>query len=366
MKFKRYAIGTGLMAMGACAQAQGSIQLYGLLSGGVAYVSNAGGHPLVMADSGNLQSPRWGLRGKEDLGQGLQAIFQLESGFSLKTGALGQNGRLFGRQAYVGISSASAGTVTLGRQYDAVPQFLGRIETAGNEVSVGDIDNAFNSFRVQNAITYVTPDLGGMKAMVMYGASDKAGEIANNRAYSFGLDYERNGLKLALAHTTLDNPGSADNTGGAVVGDYGTMFKRSIETPSAGVRRQRVSAAGGMYTAGKAQIGALATDTRLNYADGSDLRIDNYHLNVNYQVVRNTYLGAAWLYASGKYSSGQAPKWQQFTLFVDQFLSKRTDIFLIGRYQRAMGDATTAAIFGYPTSAGRDQVVVTTGMRHRF
>ncbi|EON17971.1 porin [Cupriavidus sp. GA3-3] len=53
-------------------------------------------------------------------------------------------------------------------------------------------------------------------------------------------------------------------------------------------------------------------------------------------------------------------------LFVDQFLSRRTDIFLIGRYQRAIGEATTAAIFGYPTSAGRDQVVVTTGMRHRF
>lgn len=366
MKFKRYAIGTGLMAMGACAQAQGNLELYGLLSAGVAYVSNAGGHPLFMADSGNLQSPRWGLRGSEDLGQGLQAIFQLESGFSMKNGALGQNGRLFGRQAYVGLSSASAGTLTLGRQYDAVPQFLGRIETAGNAVSVGDIDNAFNSFRVQNAIRYMTPDFGGLKAMAMYGASDKAGDIANNRAYSFGVDYERNGLKLALAHTTLDNPASPDNTGGAVVGDYGTTFKRSIENPGAGVRRQRVTAAGGMYTFGKTQIGALATDTRLTYADNSDLRINNYHLNVTYQVVRNTYLGAAYLYASGKYSGGQEPKWQQFTLFVDQFLSKRSDIFLIARYQRAMGDASAAAIFGYPVSAGRDQVVVTTGMRHRF
>ncbi|MDQ0140506.1 porin [Cupriavidus necator] len=364
MKLRQYAIGTGLMAMGACAQAQGSVALYGLLSTGVAYVSDAGGHPLFMADSGNLQSPRWGLRGSEDLGQGMRAIFQLESGFSLKNGAAGQNSRLFGRQAYVGLSS-SAGTLTLGRQYDAVPQFLGRIETAGNAVSVGDIDNAFNSFRVQNAIRYLTPDFGGLKAMAMYGTSDKAGDIANNRAYSFGLDYERDGLKLALAHTTLDNPASQDNAAGAVVGDYGTMFKRSLDS-GAGVRRQRVTAAGGMYTFGKAQVGLLATDTRLSYADTSDLRINNYHLNFNYQVVHNTYLGAAYLYATGKYSGGQAPKWQQFTLFVDQFLSKRTDIFLIGRYQRAMGDAPTAAIFGYPAAAGRDQIVVTTGMRHRF
>jgi hypothetical protein len=48
---------------------------------------------------------------------GLSAIFTLENGFNASNGALGQNGRLFGRQAYVGLASTRYGTLTFGRQY---------------------------------------------------------------------------------------------------------------------------------------------------------------------------------------------------------------------------------------------------------
>ncbi|MFP3615972.1 porin, partial [Paraburkholderia sp. SIMBA_050] len=61
------------------------------------------------------QGSRWGLKGAEDLGGGLKAVFNLESGVNLQNGAFADSGRLFNRAAYVGLQSPY-GTVTLGRQ----------------------------------------------------------------------------------------------------------------------------------------------------------------------------------------------------------------------------------------------------------
>src|ERR1700712_516811 len=102
------------------AQAQSSVTLYGIIDAGFVYNNNQAGQKLYSLNSGNLQGSRWGLRGTEDLGGGLKAIFVLENGFDVNTGKLGQSGLEFGRSAYVGLSSAQFGTVTLGRQYDSV------------------------------------------------------------------------------------------------------------------------------------------------------------------------------------------------------------------------------------------------------
>ena len=72
----------------------------------------------MKAVNGPMQTPRWGLRGVEDLGDGLSTVFVMESGFSMTNGTASQNGRMFGRQVYVGLQSNDYGTITLGRQYD--------------------------------------------------------------------------------------------------------------------------------------------------------------------------------------------------------------------------------------------------------
>jgi predicted porin len=71
------------------------------------------------------------LKGEEDLGGGLKAIFQLENGFDPGTGKLNQGGREFGRQAFVGLTRDQWGTVTLGRQYDPLVDMVQGI-TADN------------------------------------------------------------------------------------------------------------------------------------------------------------------------------------------------------------------------------------------
>ena len=109
---------TGVFA--TAAHAQSSVTLYGLIDAGITYTNNQQGHSNWKATSGSVNGSRWGLRGSEDLGGGLKAIFTLENGFSIMNGTNGQGGREFGRQAFVGLSSDQFGAVTLGRQYDSV------------------------------------------------------------------------------------------------------------------------------------------------------------------------------------------------------------------------------------------------------
>jgi predicted porin len=94
------------MPIATLANAQGSVTLYGLIDEGFEAISNAttsggapGGRQFRLDATSGLNSSRWGLKGREDLGGGLAALFQLENGFELNNGRLGQGGALFGRQA---------------------------------------------------------------------------------------------------------------------------------------------------------------------------------------------------------------------------------------------------------------------------
>lgn len=124
----------------SAAHAQSSVTLYGVLDEGISYTSNVGGHSVWSISSGNINGSRWGLRGSEELGSGFKAIFTLENGYNISNGTLGQNGRLFGRQAFVGLSSSQYGSVTMGRQYDGVVDYLAPLSLTGT--ASGEIGRA--------------------------------------------------------------------------------------------------------------------------------------------------------------------------------------------------------------------------------
>ena len=131
MKHLKHAV-LPLMLLSSSAFAQSSVTLYGVIDEGIDYTSNSGGKRAFDLQSGYVQGSRWGLKGTEDLGGGLKAVFQLENGFDVSSGKLGQGGRMFGRQAYVGLQSDQFGTVTFGRQYDSVVDFVAQMTAAGN------------------------------------------------------------------------------------------------------------------------------------------------------------------------------------------------------------------------------------------
>src|SRR6202000_2393462 len=85
----------------SAAQAQSSVTLYGIVDEGLTFNNNSHGARQYSMVSGEIQASRFGLRGTEDLGGGLSAIFVLENGMDLSSGKLGQGGLMFGRQIYV-------------------------------------------------------------------------------------------------------------------------------------------------------------------------------------------------------------------------------------------------------------------------
>lgn len=146
----------GIFAGGA--HAQTSVTLYGILDEGLMFNTNAknvvggvnvGGRLLNLDSTNGINGSRWGMKGAEDLGGGLKAVFTLESGINLNTGAFAQGGTPFGRQTFVGLSSDQYGAVTLGRQYDNVVAYVQPVSTLGYFGSTvfahpGDLDNLNN------------------------------------------------------------------------------------------------------------------------------------------------------------------------------------------------------------------------------
>ncbi|MES2072319.1 MAG: porin [Pseudomonadota bacterium] len=369
---KKWMIGM-LVVPGMCAgvaQAQSKLEIYGLLSGGIGYLSNENGPHNLEALSGTNQNPRIGFRGQEDLGGGSKALFTLENGFNLMTGTASQSGRLFGRQSFVGLSDVDWGTLTLGRQYEAVKDYLGPVVIASNGVHIGDNDNGYNNLRVQNSVKYISPTFSNFNLTAVYGFGEAAGDASINRVYSLGSGYKNGNFSWAVAYTQFNTPNSSKSPDGAIGNDYASpllIFNKSALTKGVGVGKQRIAGTGGFYKLNSTDFGALYTNVKYNYLDNSSLTLQNFDLNLVHHYTPMLNLGASYFYTTGKYDViNLAPKWHQVNLQADYYLSKRTDVAITYSYQTAAGDATKATIFGFPSSSNRRQSVLLLGMRHVF
>ena len=377
-----------LVALGAfagAAHAQSTVTLYGIIDEGFIFNNNAKGKHLYGMASGVLQGSRWGLRGTEDLGGGLKAVFVLENGFDVNTGALKQGGLEFGRQAYVGLSSGF-GTVTLGRQYDSVVDFVGPLEAGdqwGGYIAAhpGDVDNFNNAYRVNNAIKYTSPTYNGFSFGGVYSLGGQAGQFAKNQVWSLGAGYNNGPLVLGVGYLNARTPG---NFGGMF--NNGSSASTTVaSTPVYGAyannaNTYQVFGAGGAYTFGAATIGATYSNTKFkNFTAGlfsGTATFNNGEINFKYQLTPALILGAAYDYTQGsKIDNASAAKYHQGSLGVDYFLSKRTDVYVIGVYQHASGNTlnakgeivpATAAINGLDQSSTSNQVAARVGIRHKF
>src|SRR5580704_13296374 len=260
---------TGVFA--TAAHAQSSVTLYGLIDAGITYTNNQGGHSNWQETSGTVNGSRWGLRGSEDLGGGLKAIFTLENGFNIANGNLGQNSRLFGRQAFVGLSSSQYGAVTLGRQYDSVVDYVGPLAATGSQFGGTiaahpfDNDNLDNTLRINNSVKYTSANYGGFTFGGLYGFSNTADGFSNNRAYSFGASYNYGGLNVGAGYLQLNN--DVNNLAMASASDPGAVT--GTFTFAAG--RQRTFGGGASYTFGPATAGIVYTQTNLTDTFGGGI-----------------------------------------------------------------------------------------------
>lgn len=385
-----------LAVVSACAgvaHAQSSVTLYGVLDEGLNYNSNAGGHQLYSLTSGGLQASRWGLRGAEDLGGGARAIFVLENGFDISTGKLGQGGLMFGRQAYVGLSSG-LGTVTLGRQYDSVVDYVGVLATGDQWASSmgahpGDLDNLNNSYRTNNTIKYTSANYAGLTFGGTYSLGGVAGNLTSNQIWSLGAGYVNGPLTLGVGYLNARTPGA--NSGSMFGNNTSSTTASSVTTPVysgfVSANTYQVIAAGGAYTLGAATLGA--TYSNIKFMDlgavaslntkgySGTATFNNAEINFKYQLTPALLAGAAFDYTKGSDVSeaddttNPGAKYLQGALGVDYFLSKRTDVYVVGIYQKASGTDSTgksavAAINTQSASKSDAQTFVRIGIREKF
>lgn len=210
-----------LAGFAGVAQAETSVTLYGIIDTGIGYNKVKGdgwdsGSRVGMIN-GVQNGSRWGLRGTEDLGDGLQAVFQLESGFSSSNGNSAQGGRLFGRQATIGLQSDSWGRLDFGRQTNIASKYFGSIDPFGagfTQANIGVGLSAANTVRYDNMVMYQTPSYSGFQFGIGYsfsvddntGDADRVGfRTADNvRGITTGLRYVNGPLNVALSYDQLN------------------------------------------------------------------------------------------------------------------------------------------------------------------
>ena len=248
----------------ATAFAQSTVTVYGSIDAGLRYQTNvdAQGHGLLSLSSGNYYSNRLGFRGVEQLGNGLNAHFQLESGFNSKSGALDNtNNVLFNRTAAIGLGG-SWGTLDVGRQYTIgfrTEKFLDPFDHhytglvplssgAGTSLpaaakTAGLSASSSSGTRFNNDIQY-SGTFDGLTVRAEYAPGEVAGDAGKGRARALGFSYAKGMLLAAGAYTWKQTAAGFDNR--AFVAGGGV--KVHAFTVKAGLSRERQeTATAGMY-----------------------------------------------------------------------------------------------------------------------
>jgi predicted porin len=193
-----------LAASAGAASAQTGLTIYGIVDAGFVHETGGAAGTINKLTSGVGSASRIGFRGTEDLGGGLSALFTLETGFRVDTGELDATNTIFNRQAFVGIKSTTAGTLTLGRQYTPWHQALAQVGDPFGTGYAGGSKNQFpdfgNNIRTSNTVLYSTPVYEGFNGDFAYSFGEQAGNSKSGRQMGASVGYSAGPLNARVAY----------------------------------------------------------------------------------------------------------------------------------------------------------------------
>ncbi|MEY8876261.1 MAG: porin [Leptothrix sp. (in: b-proteobacteria)] len=367
MKFTVQIIPAAVLAALACSGAQAqNVSFYGLIDTAVERVYNVGASGGVQTRmpsiTGTLPS-RLGFRGTEDLGAGLRATFTLEQGFAPNDGTMGQGGRIFGRQAHVGLAG-SWGAVTLGRQYTMLFWSLLDTDVLGPSVyGLGSLDSYIPNARVDSSIAY-----RGTFSGLTVGATYSLGRDAVNAGPSPAgtncpgqSSTDASACREWSALLKFDQP----SWGAAFAADefHGGTGAFAGLTSSAKTDRRVVL--NGYYKTGDLKL-AGGVINRKNDGSATTPKSQMLYVGATYQATPVLALDAE--YARLKFSDS-ANKAALLALRGTYSLSKRTAVYAMVGQIGNDGTLALSVSSGAPGSnpvAGASQHAVAVGVRHSF
>ncbi|MFM0187959.1 porin [Paraburkholderia nemoris] len=351
------------------AHSQSRTVVYGILEDGVDFNSNVQGSHLVQLLSGVTAASKWGIRGTEDMGGGLTTIFQIAGTFDLNSGALFGN-RIFSSNDFVGLRSNRLGTLTLGRQWDAVVDYIGPFTLNGNVGGAylahpNDIDNTDQGFHTSNAIKYSSPMIAGFTFEGLYAFGNTPGQFSQNASFSAGISYAFESFSAGIAYLRVNSPETAtqgyQSGGGYTNAIYGSYLSAA--------RAQNIFGVGASYKP-FSMLTLLADFTNTTFQQGSaghDATFQNYELSALVMPAPDITIGAGYTLTKGRdHATDASPTYDQYNLTAEYALSKRTSLYVIGAFQRARGDAPVAQIAVFNPSSNQKQAVGRVGIRSLF
>ncbi len=312
------------LALAGAAQAQNSVSMYGLLDMSVGRFQAPGAAATKGVDSGNMTTSFIGVRGNEDLGGGLLAVFALESFLRTDTGAAGRfNGDPFwARSSYVGLAGPW-GTVTLGRNTTSLFVQTLMFNAFGDSFGFSPaIRHTFTSGTVtgdtgwSDSVKYASPRFGGLSFTAHLAANDEGGGD-NGRNGGFSALYAGGPLGLGFSYQKVRKGTVNDTTAWQLAGSYAVGKTKLF-----------------------AQYGSVDNDTT-----GNDFRITGLGASVGVGL-------GAFLAQWGRIAPGTGSDRNTLSLGYDHTLSKRTDVYAVFMKDRLDGVAS-----------GTSYAV---GLRHRF
>ncbi|ALU88011.1 porin [Herbaspirillum rubrisubalbicans] len=401
-----------LGAFGGAAHAQSNITIYGAVDASLSYTNKIGisgkdahGNDIagkdtggqMALDSGLIKGSRLGIKGVEDLGGGLKAIFTIENGFNVDSGDAGQKGVLWGRQATVGLSG-NFGTVLAGRQKDVLDD-VGSITSPGDfggvvsRVHSLNLDRT-NGERVNNSIRYNTPDFNGFIGSVIYGFGEQAGKTGSGQSFGLGGTYANGPLNVGLGYfqSKMGNANASDVNGASACNGPGKNGDTCLKTWTLAASYQFGPAkVYGSYSHVRLPLTAPRTrfDSRFDsfaaFIDPKKLGLyqpaakgdytiggannessQTFDIGVNYRLSPALSLISSLQYTRAKFVRTSDGRLLQVNLGAKYELSKRTTTYAVLRNLRSSDMYNVGLSSDRVPGANRGQTGINAGLIHSF
>jgi predicted porin len=350
-------IGALAAASSPLAGAQSNLSIYGMIDMAVIRESGGVAGSVTKMTSGVSAGSRLGFKGTEELGNGLSALFVLESGFQGDTGAMGQGGLLFGRQAYVGLRGGF-GTVLVGRQY--TPEYLvvvfadpfGSGYVADSKNIIATSGNSLS--RMDNTVKYLSPTVGGFTVELAAAPGEVAGDNAAGRQIGGSIAYAAGRLQVRVGYhnrnndtATLKNTENGRNSVIAAVYDFGVVKAHALYGVNRGLNSSVLRNTANPY--GRPVVPVASTDSR------------DALVGLTVPFGPHTWM-ASYLHKDDRTALDQDAG--QVALGYKYALSKRTSLYAVyARIDNRNGASYTA---GNASDPGNGNRAVSAGMSHTF
>ena len=337
---KKTLVALAVLAASGAAMAQSTVTLYGVADTWFGQTETGVGAAKLkqtVLNTNGMNSSRWGLKGSEDLGGGLKAVFQIESGFNIDTGAQTDAASLFNRQAFVGLAGGF-GSVTAGRQYTAYDALRGATNNTYDTASFTTTGTVWGygavadyASRVNNSIAYTSADFGGFSGAAVVGLGEnKTATVDANQNLSLHVKY----------------------AAGPVLVGYAYQEQKAQNALVTGTDTTKYNLLAGSYDFGVVKLNAGYNTAKVN--NNSD---KEYQLGLSAPIGTSANVALGYTKSKGEVSGTTVANGKGYSVVGYYDLSKRTRLY-------AAASKTTA-----DNNAGTDTAATANfglGVRHNF